>query len=145
MIEESIRPIALFLTLLPARASAVAARWSAGPLLWRRQIEAGRLQRKLQRVDDVIGFSDQGALEIGERDSDLARGQIGLVNGQSYDPFAHVVRDAVPDALRPGPMIIERIEAASGIAIEPSIERRFPDSDPGECVAQGQRPPQLCG
>jgi hypothetical protein len=56
------------------------------------------------------GFRDEGSFAVGECDGDLARGEIGLVEGKRDDPLAHIIWNAVPDALWFGPMIIERIE-----------------------------------
>jgi hypothetical protein len=73
----------------------------------RRRDQAARLQKPVN-----AGFRDEGSLAIGERDGDLARGEIGLVESERDDPLAHVIWNAVPDPVRCRTMILERIKTA---------------------------------
>jgi hypothetical protein len=68
------------------------------------------------------GFRDEGLLAIGEGDSHFARAQFRLVERVCDDPLADLVGDAVPDPLWLGLAILKCIQAADGIAIEPSVK-----------------------
>src|SRR5690606_15340933 len=86
--------------------------------------EATRLQEAID-----AGFRDERALTVGEGDGDLTRRAVGLVEGKLDDPLAHAIGNAVPDAAWLRPMILEGIEAAGRIAIEPGVEGRLGDTD----------------
>src|SRR5258705_2695113 len=100
----------------------------------RRGDEAARLQEPID-----AGFRDEGALAIGEGNGDLAGGEIGLVECQRDNLLAHVVGDAVPDALRFGPMILKGLDATRLVAIEPGVECRLRDVDLRQRLADRQR------
>jgi len=90
-----------------------------------------------RRRDQALGFQDaidtglgyEGFLGICEGDSHLARRKLWLFECPLDDLVAHLVGDAVPDALRPWLAIFERVEAAGCIAIEPCVEGRLGDTD----------------
>ena len=48
----------------------------------------------------------------------------GLVQGQLHDPLADIVRNAVPDAIRPGRAIAQSFGPAGVIKIVPAVEGR---------------------
>jgi hypothetical protein len=69
-------------------------------------------------------FRDEVAFGVGEAHGQFPRRQLRLVQRQIDDPLADIVRDAVPDPIRPGRAIVQGLRPAGLIAIVPAVEGR---------------------
>src|SRR5690606_36393068 len=93
--------------------------------------DEGRRRHEPLGFQDAIdaGLGDEGFFGICKGDGNLARRELRLIECPLDDPIADLVGDAVPDALRAWPAVLERVEAARRIAIEPSVEGRLGNAD----------------
>ena len=80
----------------------------------------GRLDDDEGRTgDQVVGleqpidrrFRDEVAVCIGEARGQLARRQLGNIQRHRDDALAHIIGDAVPDAIRPRRLVLERLRS----------------------------------
>src|SRR5205085_8478316 len=73
-----------------------------------------------QAVDRGLG--DEVALAIGKAHGQLARRQRRLLDRQLDDVLAHVIGDAVPDAVRPRRAIGQRLRPAVTVSVVPAVK-----------------------
>ena len=73
-------------------------------------------------------FRDEVAVCISEARGQLARRQLRHIQRHDEDALAHLIGDAVPDAIRFRGLIFERFRATGSIPIVPAIERRWSDA-----------------
>jgi hypothetical protein len=93
--------------------------------------DKGRRGDEALSFQDAIdaGLGDEGLLGIGKGDGDLAWRELRFLQGPRDDLVADLVGDAVPDAPRSWLAILECVEAACRVAVEPGIEGRLGDAD----------------
>ena len=95
------------------------------------QCGSSLLPRIAGRPPDVFTIYSAGSFT--GPDGQLARRQGGLVHGQLHDPLADIVRNAVPDAIRPGRANVQGLWPAALIEIAPAIERGPRDAEFLQC------------
>jgi hypothetical protein len=59
-------------------------------------------------------------VSVGEPHGQLARRQLRKLQRQVDDLTSHILRDAIPDAIGPGPVVGQRFNAALTIAVIPT-------------------------
>ena len=84
------------------------------------------------------GFRDKVAFLIRERHRQLTRRQLCLLQGEVNNFALHLIRNAVPNVLWLGALILQTSLAALQISIIPAIERRSGDAQFSQCQAGQQ-------
>ena len=83
--------------------------------------------RLQQPIDRSLG--DKILSLVGEAHRQLPRRQLRELQRQIDDLAADVVRDAIPDTVRSGTVVSQRLRATSTISIIPAIERGAGDAE----------------
>ena len=66
------------------------------------------------------------AFDVGEVHRQFSWWQRGLVQRQVDDALANIIRDAVPDAIRHGMLVVQGFRSTGLIVIAPAVEGRAP-------------------
>jgi hypothetical protein len=89
-----------------------------------------------QPIDRSLG--DKVLSLIGEAHRQLARRQLRKFQRQFDDLVSHIVRDAIPDAIRSRAMVGQRLNAALPVTVVPAIECGSRDAELVQRAPGGQ-------
>src|SRR5262249_17590390 len=85
------------------------------------------------------GLGHKAAVRVREVDGELPRRQVWLLKCQTDDRRPDLVRDLVPDPLRPRLAILQSFDSALLVTSVPVVERRSRDADRRQCPTDRER------
>ena len=92
--------------------------------------------RLQQPVDRSFGYKILPF--VGEAHGQLSRRQLREFQRQIDDLVANVLRDTVPDTIRSGTVVIQRLRPTRTVAVIPAVERGARDAELVQCALGGQ-------